>query len=171
MRRLLSVFALVAFAAVTASSPAPVQADPAAPAPAAVIGSQDKAKWSATTEEAAATEANKKWLTLGKPATLTGEVVDYSCYTQLGKRGEAHVPCGTKCLTNGQPAGLLTPAGKLYVLIAEEHHPRRDGEADLKSIFLPYLAKTVTVSGMLVTRPDSRTLFVSTIGAKTGDAH
>ena len=49
---------------------------------------------------------SKKVLESGKVATVTGEVVDVSCYLQLGKRGEAHVPCGTKCITNGQPIGI-----------------------------------------------------------------
>src|SRR2546428_856377 len=71
------------------------------------IGRADSAGWTATTYEAASGEANKKVLASGRVATITGEVVDVSCYLQLGKRGEAHIPCGSKCIEHGQPIGLL----------------------------------------------------------------
>ena len=112
------------------------------------VGTKD-AKWSSTTLEAATADANKKVLATGKAATVTGEVVDVSCYLQLGKRGEAHIACGTKCITNGQPIGIVDKADQLYLLFAEEHHPRRDGQVSLKDAFLPLLAKQVTVSGMM----------------------
>src|SRR6185503_2469093 len=82
----------------------PAAAAPAAATPAPVaLGKAETAKWTATTLEAATAEANKKMLESGKPATITGEIVDVSCYLQLGKRGEAHVACGSKCIANGQP--------------------------------------------------------------------
>ena len=152
----------------------PMSAEPAAAAPsapaaaaapsaasAATLGHPDSVKWSATTYEAASAEANKEVLRSGHVAKVTGEVVDVSCYLQLGKRGDAHVACGTKCLTNGQPIGLLDSDGNLYIVMAEQHHPRRDGQADLKSVFIPLLAKTVTVNGMEVDMRGYRALFVN----------
>jgi len=124
------------------------------------IGTTDSAGWTTTTYEAATAEANKKVLASGKAATVTGEVVDISCYLQLGKRGEAHVPCGSKCIEHGQPIGLLDNDERLYILFAEEHHPRRDGQVDLKKVFAPLLAKTVTVTGMMTEMKDYRALFV-----------
>src|SRR3954469_13285097 len=47
----------------------------------------------------------------GKAVTLTGEIVDMSCYLQLGKHGDKHASCGKKCITNGQPIGLVTKEG------------------------------------------------------------
>ena len=119
------------------------------------------AKWSATTYEAAASEANKKVLSSGKVATVTGEVVDVSCYMELGKRGEAHVACGTKCIEHGAPIGLVDGKGTLYILFAEEHHPRRDGEVDLRKTFQPLLAQNVTVSGMMTDMKGVKALFVT----------
>jgi hypothetical protein len=129
-------------------------------APVAQVGTTETAKWTLTTYEAAASEANKKVLKTGKAATITGEVIDVSCYMQLGKRGEAHIDCGTKCIKNGQPIGLLDKNDDIYILFAEEHHPRRDGEVDLKGVFLPMLAKTVTVTGMKTEMKGYRALFV-----------
>ena len=58
---------------------------------------------------------------------MVGEIVDFSCYLQIGKHGEKHRSCAQKCFTAGQPIGLLTKDGSLYMLMEEEHDPRRDG--------------------------------------------
>ena len=116
--------------------------------------------WSATTIEAAASDANKKVLAEAKPLTITGEVVDVSCYTQMGKRGEAHKPCGAMCVANGAPAGLLTADGTLYILVAEPHHPRRDGKASLAKYLSERMAQTMTMSGMASSHGGIHTLFI-----------
>ncbi|MHB8420626.1 MAG: hypothetical protein ACYDCL_21350 [Myxococcales bacterium] len=126
----------------------------------ATVGQKADAKWTDTTDKAAATPEQKKQLKKGKPATVTGEVIDVSCFLQLGKRGEKHVACGTKCIQNGQPIGIVDDRGDVYVLFAEAHDPRRDGQVDLKATFLPLLAKRVTVSGMVQDQKGSRALFV-----------
>ncbi|HJU83204.1 MAG TPA: hypothetical protein VJ600_03250, partial [Holophagaceae bacterium] len=68
-------------------------------------------KWSATTLDAAATQANKDILAKGKAMTVTGEIIDLSCFNQLGKKGEAHKACGAKCVSHGSPAGILAADG------------------------------------------------------------
>ena len=117
--------------------------------------------WSATTLEAAATDANKKVLDEAKPLTLTGEVVDVSCYTQLGKRGEGHKACGAACVASGSPAGLLTADGTLYLLMPEPHHPRRDGKASLAKYLSERMAQTLTLSGMASSHGGIHTLFIA----------
>ena len=119
------------------------------------------AQWSPTTLEAAATPENRAALHDGHMATVTGEVIDVSCYVQLGKRGAAHVGCGTKCITNGAPMGLLDEQGVVYTLFAEQHHPRRDGKADIRAAYLPSLSKTITVDGILSQRGGVKALYVS----------
>jgi hypothetical protein len=116
--------------------------------------------WSATTLEAAATEANRKVLAEGRPLTLTGEVVDVSCYTQLGKRGEGHKACGAMCVASDSPVGLLTADGTLYILMPEPHHPRRDGKASLAKYFSEHMAQTLTLSGMATSHGGIHTLFI-----------
>ena len=173
MRARTIVFAsaiLIAAAALAASAnqggtvKKPQQAQPAAAATPAtvpvVLGKPETATWTATTHESATADANKKVLAGGVVATVTGEVVDVSCYLQLGKRGEAHIPCGTKCIANGQPIGIVDADDQLYIVMAEEHHPRRDGEVELKTVLGPLLAKTVTVTGMMTERKGYRALFV-----------
>lgn len=118
------------------------------------------AQWSATTHEAAATPANQAWLKQGHSVTLTGEVLDLSCYLQMGKRGESHRACGALCVANGEPAGLLTKEGKVYMLVAEQHHPRRDGQVTLAKEMSAKMGDTITVSGMLMTHGTIPTLFI-----------
>ena len=117
--------------------------------------------WSATTLEAAGTEANKKVLAEGKPLTITGEVVDVSCYTQLGKRGPAHKACGAACVLAGAPVGIVTGDNTLFILMPEQHHPRRDGQVSLAKEYSAKMGETVTVSGMASQNGGIRTLFVT----------
>ena len=88
------------------------------------IGEKTEAAWSPTTIEAG---VDKKPVA-GKPTTVVGEIIDLSCYLQLGKHGDKHKSCGQKCITNNQPIGLLTKSGAIYMLMEEEHDPRRDGQ-------------------------------------------
>jgi hypothetical protein len=161
---LIAALALAASANQGTTVSKPAQAKPAsqaaAPATAVTLGKAETAKWTATTYEAATAEANKKVLESGKTASVTGEVVDVSCYLQLGKRGEAHIGCGSKCIANGQPIGLLDAEDNLYIVMAEEHHPRRDGQVELKTVLGPMLAKTVTLTGMMTQMKGYRALFV-----------
>jgi len=146
-----------------AADPPAGNAKPAAAksAPVAAIGKPETAQWSSTTLEAAVEEANKKILGAGKATTVTGEIVDVSCYLQLGRRGLAHVACGTKCINNGQPIGIVDAQDQLYLLFPEPHHPRRDGTSSIKQIFLPYLAQQVRVTGMMTNlRGGIRALYV-----------
>ena len=146
--------------------PALAQSAPAAsapaPAPAAPMKVGDeKPAWSTTTNEAAASEANKKALAEARPIPVTGEVVDYSCYLQLAKTGEKHMDCGRKCLLAGQPGGILDATGNLYLVMPEEHHPRRDGKVSLKEFLASQIGKPVTASGMISERGGVKALFVS----------
>jgi len=124
-------------------------------------GMSDSSKWSATTYEAATSDEHRKVLAGGKRVRVTGEVVDVSCYLQLGKHGAAHVACATKCATNGQPIGLLTANHTLYFLFPEEHHPRRDGQAEIRTTLIPLMAKTVTLTGTATLVRGSRGLFLN----------
>jgi hypothetical protein len=49
-------------------------------------------------------------------STVTGEVTDVKCYLASGAIGADHAKCATACIKSGQPMGLLTSDGKLYIL-------------------------------------------------------
>jgi hypothetical protein len=125
------------------------------------FGSKDSAKWTSTTEESATTPEQKAWLTKGKPQTIQGEVVDVSCYMQLGKTGPKHADCGGKCVRNGQPIGLLTSKKVLYLVIPEEHHPRRDGQTNIRDAFASAMGQQVKVTGVVQQTTQGKAIFVS----------
>ena len=55
--------------------------------------------------------------------TLRGEIVDLACYIGHGAKGPDHQKCAAKCAQMGQPLGLLTAEGKLYLLVADHIDP------------------------------------------------
>jgi hypothetical protein len=120
------------------------------------LGQKATTPWSATTVAAG---VDGKPLP-GKVATLTGEVVDYSCYLQLGKHGGKHRDCGQKCLRAGMPIGLLTKDGSLYLLMEEEHDPRRDGMTNFRQAAIDHMAYVMEVTGTLSEVDGQRALFV-----------
>jgi hypothetical protein len=107
------------------------------------LGDKPAEPWTATTIAAG---VDKRPLP-GKAVTMTGEIIDLSCYLQLGKHGEKHKSCGQKCLAAGQPIGLLTKAGAIYMLMDEEHDPRRDGQTELRKAAGDHFAHVMEVSG------------------------
>lgn len=111
--------------------------------PAATLGSKSAEPWSGTTVAAGVDNKPQP----GKPVTMVGEIVDFSCYLQVGKHGDKHRACGQKCVQNGQPIGLLTKSGALYMLMPEEHDPRRDGGADLRPMAAENMGRIVEVNG------------------------
>ncbi|HMD72151.1 MAG TPA: hypothetical protein VKF41_12440 [Bryobacteraceae bacterium] len=124
--------------------------------PAATLGVRPAEPWTATTIEAAV----NKTPNAGKPVTVVGEILDLSCYLQLGKHGEAHRACGQKCVRNGQPIGLLARDGTVYVLMPEEHHARRDGGVDAKESASEHMGHIVEVNGTESTVNGTRAIFV-----------
>lgn len=67
--------------------------------------------------------AESKEVKAGGAATLTGEVLDLSCYLGHGATGLKHKSCAVKCLTDKHAAaGLLTKDGTVYLLVEDHEH-------------------------------------------------
>ncbi len=124
--------------------------------PAATLGQKPAQPWTDTTINAG---VNKQPLK-GEVVTITGEVIDLSCYLQLGKHGAKHKDCGTKCLRAGQPIGLLTQDGSVYVLMEEEHDPRRDGKTSLREAAIQHFAEIVQATGTRTAVEGQKALYV-----------
>jgi hypothetical protein len=125
--------------------------------PAGKIGEKPDRPWSVTT--VAASVDGKP--VPGKVETVVGEIIDLSCYLQVGKHGAKHRDCGQKCLKNGQPIGLLTKEGKVYWLMEEEHDPRRDGLTNFRTAAIEHMAHIMEVSGTVSEVDGQRALYVS----------
>ena len=124
--------------------------------PAGTVGEKASEPWSATTINASVDKKAEP----GKVVNVTGEIIDLSCYLQVGKHGEKHKACGTKCLQNGQPVGLLTKNGTVYMLMEEEHDPRRDGQTTFRQAAIDNFAKIVAVTGTETTLGGYKAIFV-----------
>jgi hypothetical protein len=112
--------------------------------------------WSVTTASSSIEGKTLK----GTPVALVGEVVDLSCYLQVGKHGDKHRDCGQKCARSGQPLGLLTEDGGVFMLIAEEHDPRRDAQTTLRDQLIEQMAHVVKVNGTLSEVEGQKAIFV-----------
>jgi hypothetical protein len=77
----------------------------------------------------------------GEEITVSGEVLDLSCYMASGAKGEGHKGCAEKCINNGMPFGLLTSDGKVYLLV--EDHKNASPYQSLKDL----AAEQVSVTG------------------------
>jgi len=111
--------------------------------PAGTLGDKPAEPWTATTVAAGVDKKPQP----GKIVTVTGEIIDLSCYLQLGKHGDKHKSCGTKCLQASQPIGLLTKSGAVYMLMEEDHDPRRDGQTTFRQAAIDNFAKIMEVTG------------------------
>ena len=127
-------------------------------APAGELGTKpsDEQPWSVTTVTSSIEGKTLK----GKPISVVGEVIDYSCYLQVGKHGDKHRDCGQKCVRNGQPVGLLTKDGDVYLLMDEEHDPRRDGMTAFRQKAVDLMAYIVTVNGTLTEVAGQKAIYV-----------
>lgn len=80
---------------------------------------------------------SQTWTNSGKSITLTGEVLDLSCYT-MGLKGMQPVTftCGLK----GQQLGIQTEDGKIVMVMGKPTDP-------LYQKLMPYVNQKVTVTG------------------------
>ncbi|MCM8812174.1 MAG: hypothetical protein NC910_03875 [Candidatus Omnitrophica bacterium] len=52
--------------------------------------------------------------------TITGEVVDMTCYLAHGASGSGHSKCARECVEKGLPVGIKSADG-LYLAVGTEH--------------------------------------------------
>jgi hypothetical protein len=124
--------------------------------PMGTLGEKPSEPWSATTIGAGVDKKPEA----GKPITVVGEIIDLSCYLQLGKHGEKHVSCGKKCLQNNQPIGVLAKDGTVYILMDEEHDPRRDGQTALRQAAIDHLGHIMEVNGTEASHDGYKAIYV-----------
>ena len=124
--------------------------------PMATLGTKPSQPWTTTTVAAGVDSKPQP----GSPVTVVGEIIDLSCYVQLGKHGEKHRSCGQKCVQNGQPIGLLTRDGAIYMLMPEEHDPRRDGGVDARASASDHMGHIVEVNGTSATVGAYKAIYV-----------
>lgn len=77
---------------------------------------------------------------------MRGEVVDLLCYLADAKRrGSAHEACAREGIAAGNPVGLLTTSGEVYLLLAKDMKTVRE-------MFEPHAGQQVKVTGHRISR-------------------
>jgi hypothetical protein len=69
----------------------------------------------------------------------TGEVIDVACNSSKGAHGAGHTECGSACVKNGLPVGLLV-GDTTYLLVSSDHKP-------LNATLADHVGHTVVVTG------------------------
>jgi hypothetical protein len=55
--------------------------------------------------------------------TVSGEILDLSCYLSKGSKGARHKTCAKMCAEKGLPIGVLTESGEVYLLLEDHDNP------------------------------------------------
>src|SRR5436190_24200691 len=93
----------------------------------------------------------------GDAVTLKGEIIDMWCYLEGGDHGADHKACAVECAKAGNPIGLLTENGDIYIMMGtKEHQPGRE-------VLIDKMADTVTVEGTLVKKGGVQVVYVSSV--------
>lgn len=82
--------------------------------------------------------------------TITGEVIDIKCH-----KGKGHESCATSCVRNGEAAGLKV-GDEVYMIVG-------DFTADKNAKLVEFVAKDVTVTGLIGEADGHKTIKVSKI--------
>ena len=78
-----------------------------------------------------------------KEVTVTGEVLDLTCFLEHGAKGADHATCAKSCLVGGLPAGFLEDkTGNVYLVITKDHKSANAALADKAG-------KTVKITGVI----------------------
>lgn len=93
----------------------------------------------------------------GEAVKVKGEVVDLWCYLEGGDHGAEHKQCPIACAKAGNPIGLVTEKGDVYVMMGvKDHQPGRE-------VLIDKMADTVTVEGTLVKKGGTQVIYVSAV--------
>lgn len=92
-------------------------------------------------------------------SSITGEVVDVSCYIKMGAKGDGHKDCAQACAKAGVPMGILDAKGNLYVALSD-----KDAESGNTKL-MGHEARKVTVTGKVFSKGGVRVVSVESVEA------
>ena len=91
-------------------------------------------------------------------ASVTGEVIDLTCYIAGGMKGDGHRACAQVCADAGLPLGILSSDGHVY-MTAGKGMPAPPATDMLRG----HAAHTVTVEGTVSERDGARLITVDKV--------
>ena len=97
--------------------------------------------WGSTADTGRMPREQKRRLIASR--TITGEIIDITCYMRCDSRGGKHIKCGSYCANLVMPLGLLEDkTDSIYLIIPADHE-------DPKGSVLPYMGKKIKVDAVL----------------------
>jgi len=93
-------------------------------------------------------------------SSITGEVLDMSCYMKSGAHGDGHKDCAAGCIKGGSPMGILTSDNKVYLLV--ENHDKAAAYAEAKK----HPGEQVTVTGTVSEKNGINAIIADDVKAK-----
>lgn len=90
--------------------------------------------------------------------TITAQVIDMTCYLNMGAKGEGHKDCAVACAEMGLQLGLLGSDGHLYF-------PTGPGmpAADVNPELAEFAEEQVKVTGVVHERSGARSIVIAKI--------
>jgi hypothetical protein len=96
----------------------------------------------------------------GTKDSITGEVIDTSCYMKKGAKGAAHAKCAETCAKAGAPLSLLTDEDKVVFLVGA-----KDPGPGANPALMEYVAKRVAIDGVWYERGGTKVFEVQKVTA------
>ena len=90
--------------------------------------------------------------------TLTGQVIDVSCYTVMGASGPGHKQCALACSKSGEPLAILSD-GVIYVPVSSKPSDPQNPRLE------PFAEGKVKVTGAHRMKDGLHTIEIKTIAA------
>lgn len=117
----------------------------------------------AQTQNAEAQETETASNQLSGEQTITGEILDMSCYMTGDAKGKGHQSCAQGCLDKGLPAGIMSENGQVYLLL--ENHDLSDAYKEA----MKHAAQNVTITGQVNTKNGVQSLTVEKINVESAE--
>ena len=93
----------------------------------------------------------------GDTMSIKGEVIDLWCYLEGGDHGAEHKDCAVSCAKAGNPIGILTEKGQIYIAMGmKDHQPGRE-------VLISKMADTVTVEGTVVKKGGVQVIYITSV--------
>jgi hypothetical protein len=98
-----------------------------------------------------------------KDLTVTGEIVDVSCYIKMGALGMDHKECAIGCAKAGMPMAILEEkTGKLFMLASDKELESVNVKIQPLEKFVAQ--KSITIKGKLYEKSGQQLLEVMSVG-------
>lgn len=95
----------------------------------------------------------------GVEKTITGQMIDMTCYFKHNAKGPDHKQCARECAQKGLPMAILSNDGKIYQIMGAGH----DELKTVNAAFLDYTEEKVVAVGQVYEKNGTNVLVISKI--------